>query len=736
MFSALSKRSGPLFGLCLVVVGLLAAISPVIPAASAVDPTPDPAGAAPSIDPAAASVDPAATPTPDPTAAPDPTPTPDPAASPAPTANPDPTASPVPAGPGLRVTHYWIDTENDLGTRVTLGSMDTPLGGMDRFVVYRVRFQVVNDGDTSLALAPSLEFGAGADPASWAPVATVDPVDGMPFYAASDDGRGFRVRTAVIASSSLRLSTSDDPAAAPAAGVASAGVNPAPTITLAAHSFTEVQFSVRATVSADWTAAYAFRLRQPAGGPLVAAVRMRTEPVFTLPPGATTGVQVPATLPAYPLKSTGGINARLASTVTSGPSVYPLGGVSSTSPHDNLGMTLTSDACAACHIPHAAQGPYLRATSTMSGLCFLCHDGTGSTYDVKSQWTSLSLPANDASTRSYYSHPATDPASTHVSAQNAEFAGVLNRHAQCADCHQPHVATDAVPAGTSSGWTASGAIAGASGVAVTNGAAGASPAYTLTSTSAKEYELCFKCHSGYTTLLAQDPSHPSRWSLDKAVELNPANVSYHPVEAAGKNQENWMQNSLQGAAVGKLWAFSTTSVIRCENCHGSSSATSPAVDGRIDNHASANRGILLRNYRDRTLKATGASYSTTDFALCYLCHAELPMKDTSGGFTTPQMSNFEFHGLHVSGISGNGSGGTDIDVAGAGQGNAVCAECHFRIHGDALAVNGQTPAPGLVNFAPNVRPFGGQIRFVQATATTFGTCTLTCHGKQHDALEY
>jgi hypothetical protein len=218
------------------------------------------------------------------------------------------------------------------------------------------------------------------------------------------------------------------------------------------------------------------------------------------------------------------------------------------------------------------------------------------------------------------------------------------------------------------------------------------------------------------------------------VELNPANVSYHPVEAAGKNQQPWMAASLAGPATGKLWAFQTTDVIRCENCHGTSSATAPTADGLVDNHASQNRGILLRSYRDRVLKTSGQPYASTDFSLCYLCHAEAPMIDTSGNLL--DASNFEFHGKHVAGVANVGGGSTDIDAAGAGQGNAVCAECHFRIHGDALAVSGQAPNPGLVNFAPDVQPYNGKLEFIQATATQYGSCTLTCHGKVHSGFSY
>ena len=159
----------------------------------------------------------------------------------------------------------------------------------------------------------------------------------------------------------------------------------------------------------------------------------------------------------------------------------------------------------------------------------------GPATNVQQDWSNPLVPANDPATSAWYSHPATTP-SDHQSAQENEFGGVLNRHTACADCHQPHLADDSRPVNSVAGWTASGAIAGASGVSVENGAAGTAPTYTLETTSSFEYQLCFKCHSGFTQLPAQDPAHPSRWALDKGVELNPANVSYHPVEAAGKNQ--------------------------------------------------------------------------------------------------------------------------------------------------------------------------------------------------------
>jgi hypothetical protein len=114
-----------------------------------------------------------------------------------------------------------------------------------------------------------------------------------------------------------------------------------------------------------------------------------------------------------------------------------------------------------------------------------------------------------------------------------------------------------------------------------------------------------------------------------------------------------------------------------------------------------------------------------------MCHGETPFANE-----TETETNFRLHGLHVGGLAGKGSGGTDIDTSGAGQGNAVCAECHFRIHSTAFPDGTQTlTGTRLLNFAPNVQPSGGT-RSWTSTGTGTGTCTLTCHGKAHDGLDY
>lgn len=431
-----------------------------------------------------------------------------------------------------------------------------------------------------------------------------------------------------------------------------------------------------------------------------------------------------AKLPRYPLRLPEERPTDAPTVILNGPSPF-------TTPHMASGMA--TDTCAACHRGHTAETAMLGVVAgPSSALCLSCHDGSGSQLDIAATYADPGLPANVAGTSSWYSHPATVDLG-HLPGQANEFGGVEARHATCADCHQPHRADGSLAAPDAAGWRTSGANLGAQGVAVTNGAPGSVPVYTLTSDPQREYQLCLKCHSSFTDLPAQDPAHPSRWALDKGIELNPANGSTHPIEAAGSNATAAMAASLAG---GTLWQFAVGDTIRCTNCHGDPAkalpgATTDAAD-RLAPHASVNRGILIAPYRDRLLTPAGQGYDGLDFTLCWLCHAESPFTGAPGGEAA---TNFPFHQLHVAGIDDKGSGGLDIDTTGAGQGNAICAECHFRLHSTALAVNpDDRDNERLVNFAPNVEAFGGVLEW--AGGAGGGSCTLVCHGQDHDAEGY
>jgi predicted CXXCH cytochrome family protein len=581
-------------------------------------------------------------------------------------------------------------------------------------------------------------------------------------------------------------------------GHRSMGANPDQEVTLPPDSYTEQEFTVMLTMDAQYLTGYELRITDggvPLVGTDTARIRLGEAPELQLSPGQQLGldVGVPTTTPsAIPSSAGSAFPAVLAASssvvpASSTPAAAPSGTVSDleavavVSPpntvlypllasvpiaapivladvHGPYPLTLSAtDQCGICHRSHTAQAPNLiknqqHAPGSQSALCFTCHDGTGANTNVQAEYA-LVRPANNPATREFYSHDAVagTPPIAHTESRLDEFGVatnglVINRHSECSDCHNPHQATAKTTRDstqTTTGWDSSGRLAGVSGVSVVNGATGTSPTYTFLSgvdtnvvpanLVTREYQLCFKCHSGFTTLTSNTGLTPSKYALDKGVEFNPANPSFHPVEAAGKNTTTKMADSLAGTSPYKLWNFAVGSTIRCLNCHTSSSASGsaplPQPGSALQPHTSTNRGILIRNYKDRVLETASAAYSAGDFALCYVCHAEAPFSSE-----TTTATNFKLHGLHVMKLQGKGSGGTDIDTPGAGQGNAICAECHFRLHSTTNKVG----APGgsrLVNFAPNVTANGGVIKWTPGS-TGSGSCTLTCHDKSHSGESY
>jgi predicted CXXCH cytochrome family protein len=555
------------------------------------------------------------------------------------------------------------------------------------------------------------------------------------------------------------LRTGNDGGGLAVRGHRSMGANPDRPITLPAGSYTEQEFTVTLSIDAQYLTGYQLRITDGGTaltGTQVAEIRLGPAPAVQLSPGQRQGIAMvdPTTTrtagAAYPLLSTQSpVATKSVAAVSAVPAVqrpkaagYPLTAstlsTATSVPADIHGpYSDTADQCAVCHRAHAAKAPGLLVTPSQSGLCFTCHDNTGqgASTDVQTHYA-LARPANDPATRSYYSHDAVSstPSTT--------------RPSECADCHDSHKARptpDSSPASDGTGWQASGRLAGVSGVSVVNGPAGAAPTYTTldgeTDKITLEYQLCFKCHSGSATLLPSIPGKPSKDSLDKGVEFNPANPSFHPVEAKGKNETPAMTASLTKSSPYKLWNFTIGSTIRCLNCHASSTtpiSPAPPVDAGsagagLQPHTSVNRGILLRNYRDRVLKSTGEAYSAGDFALCYVCHGEEPFAPSGSGSTA---TNFRLHSFHIANLSGGSGTGADIDTPGAGSGKAICAECHFRIHSTTNKVGTQTISGGrLVNFAPNVQPNGTVLSWTQPGSTS-GSCTLTCHGEPHDDYGY
>jgi predicted CXXCH cytochrome family protein len=729
------------------------------------------------------------TPSPTSTSTPGPTTTPTPSATtsaaPAPTTgatpSPAPLASPTPqivAAPAAALgDHHVLALIAGPTFSASYFPVDTDVVNASQFQTFRVRFSLQNVTAADITVTPQLEFsqagGAKYDLVPNKPELTI-PLHVSHEWIPSLLGGG-TVQSPLgedIASSTFTPGT--EGLGSPFNGHHSMGANPDQPITLPSASYTEEEFTVTLSIDAKYQTDYWLRITN-AGIPVtsdVAVIGLGAAPPVQLSPGQHQGVAVvdPTTTSAagvaFPLLST---PVKLSSTAPSsaapavsspGSLTYPLTASKlSAASAINNGIhgpySITTDECAVCHSGHSAQAPNLLVKGSQSGLCFTCHGAAaGATTNVQNEYA-LVRPVNTTTDtqRDYYSHDA-ETASKHTQSQLDEFGGVANRHSSCADCHNSHrakVAPDSTQ--TTKGWDASGSLAGVSGVSVVNdAAAGSTPTYTFldgaTQPITLEYQLCFKCHSGFTKLLPPIAGKPSMDELDKGVEFNPNNPSFHPIEAPGTNQTAKMDLNLKGTSPDKLWNFNVGSTIRCLNCHTSSETPAapplPLPGSALQPHTSTNRGILLRNYLDRDLKPrvdsvavkAKAAYSSGDFALCYTCHGEEPFANPTSPFNS-NATNFSLHGQHLDLLAGKGDGAMNIDKAGDGQGNAICAECHFRIHSTTNKVGAQViPGSRLVNFAPNVQPSGGAISWTPSGTSTPGSCTLTCHGYTHDALKY
>ena len=703
------------------------------------------------------------------------------------TSVPGPVPGPVPvltqapgAGPVDQSVLAWIESPD---TPAHYLPSNAPAQNASPFQTFRVRFQMHNAGTASITATPQLEYRR--EGATDFVVVPDKPLMAVPLHVDREwiPSTGLSGGTMHgplgedIAVADFRLAQEDGLAMT---GHHSMGANPDQPVILPPASYTEEEFTFSLSIDAQYMTGYELRITNAGSvltGKGVATIRLGGPPAISLSPGQHQGIavagaqqvttQANATGVAYPILAAPSTAAATSfSTVPAfyrpSSQPYPLiaSTLSATQTQDGIHgpYSMTTDRCVVCHSGHRAQGPNLLAKSSQSGLCLTCH-GSAGLGGAPAAYSDPGVPANNAATRSYYSHDGVGTSSTspkttsHTQAQLDEFSvaatgGTPNRHSECTDCHNPHQATG-TPAANSdltaagAAWGASGALNGVSGVSVSNNAAGTAPTYTfldgVTNLVTTEYQLCFKCHSGFTTLTSNAGLKPTQYALDKGVEFNPANASFHPVEAKGTNQSTMMSASLVGTSPYKLWNFTIGSTIRCLNCHASGTTPDPkpsavpplpgpGAGSLLAPHTSANRGILLRPYRDRVLKSSSDSYSANDFALCYMCHAEEPFINSYGSGAS-NATNFSLHGKHLTGLIGRGSGGTDINTAGDGQGVAICAECHFRIH-STTNTEGVPGGSRLVKFAPNVQPNGAAPSWTP-DATGGGSCTLTCHGHSH-----
>jgi predicted CXXCH cytochrome family protein len=264
------------------------------------------------------------------------------------------------------------------------------------------------------------------------------------------------------------------------------------------------------------------------------------------------------------------------------------------------------------------------------------------------------------------------------------------RSVGCSDCHEPHV----VNARAAQAPYASGLLQGAGGID-RNGAVVRQATY--------EYEVCFKCHADFTPDLEFIPRVVTLTNMRLA--FDPGNPSYHPVVAMGRNLNvPSIPSSLRPT-------LSPSDMIYCTACHADDEG------GSRGPHGSSFPPILAARYET----ADNTPESFDNYALCYRCHERASI-----------LGDRSFR-AKVARTTPSGGGHSGHLAAGA-----PCSVCHAP-HGISATAAGATGShTHLVNFDKRfVLPrAGNQVPLYNDTGMFSGSCTLLCHGVDHDNASY
>ncbi len=349
--------------------------------------------------------------------------------------------------------------------------------------------------------------------------------------------------------------------------------------------------------------------------------------------------------------------------------------------------TVGENSCYNCHTPHGGEGLRLLKHTQEEQVCLDCHDGSIPNSDLETPLAKISA------------HPVSSTSGVHDAGEDTL---VTDRHVECRDCHNPH-AMRRFGSGGSGGVT--GVIRHTRGFSIggteRDGENGNYNQY--------QYELCFRCH-GDSQPSSQIFTNRLVTEANVRLDFNPLNPSYHPVAASGQNNFVPSLNS----------DFSAGDMIRCTSCHNNNTTTSPPA-GRYGTlfsrgpHGSDYPPILKYQYITDDPNTDPLPYSETgsDYALCYSCHDPASILGDE---------SFPEHNSHITGDYDGGSGdGTSCNV------------CHDP-HG--ATASGLHDGTKLMNFDIDVvEPNNNELNF-QSSGTFAGSCSLSCHNKNHDECTY
>ncbi len=370
--------------------------------------------------------------------------------------------------------------------------------------------------------------------------------------------------------------------------------------------------------------------------------------------------------------------------------------------------TVKEFGCSSCHRSHDALGTALLRKNPdapanideTAQACFTCHDGSDN----------LSQPLLNVieAFNGQRGHPFSD--SNNVHGMNEPVVLDRNRHATCADCHNPHASQATVSFSAKPDLRPSQA-----------GVAGLTKDGAVVANATYQYENCLRCHgtSQNKQSLAVYGYMPARAlfsgdTLDISREFARGATSSHPVmrEAGNLARPSLLKASRSIGSRVRVRGRLINSRILCTDCHNNDNAREAGGTGPNGPHGSKYDHILERQYlmsQVGTGSAPGSmivnlnpkpilsSAPASPYALCAKCH-DLDYVNSGQSWSE--------HGRHI-------------------QKGFSCSVCHSA-HG-VPAGTASVSGSGLVSFDMNVVGSNNGL----PVSYNGSSCTLRCHEKSH-----
>ena len=328
-----------------------------------------------------------------------------------------------------------------------------------------------------------------------------------------------------------------------------------------------------------------------------------------------------------------------------------------------------------------AAGPVQYLWGVIQGSLFLANEPERDRRSERERGTDLKSVFD----RKIYRHPIGLNQGAH---DRKERLPMKKPHVECVDCHNAHLAGGAeVPGGVKRSLKG---VTGVTGESLTS------------SVATREYEICYKCHSGGASgnfvgirkgnRMIQEP--------DQSKRFRPSNPSLHPVT---------VDRSGRGESL--LDEFRTSMVrIDCSDCHNSDESKKAGRSGPNGPHASRFEHILMARYE--MPPAGGNSQRNcnnyrTNYDLCFRCHSDNYVMVSGSAFANSSVNE---HTRHV------------VDRC------IPCSACHDP-HGVSLQ-RGATTANNahLINFDRDYAASRSVPKpQYKSLGSGRGSCAVSCH---------